>query len=165
MTYYYTNKKVDYYKVGVPITVLKKKRGISIIEINSKQSYPEVNHCFELSSKKAFQMDERRTGFTTFDEAFLSKKDKFDSIIGKCDYKARSGVEFTPAEVYFIEPKGKVSKKNSYLFNPSKFKNSKYKSLGGLPVQLETKYIRPVIKAPEILPFGFNEGKSFLLSL
>ena len=163
MTYYYKPNFVDYFKEGIPITKIQKKRGISIFEINSKQSYPEVNEFFETSFKKAFQMDQERTGYTTIDESELNRKKHFNLIIGNCDYKARSGVEFTPAEIYFIEPVNKVSKKGSHLFKPSEFKNSKYKSISTLPIQLETKFIKPVVKAPEIVPFGINKNNNYCI--
>lgn len=161
MTYYYQYKKVDYFKKGIPITSFKKKKGVNIISINEKQSFKEVKGSFNKSHPRAFQMDLERTGYTTFDEEFIVKKDDFSSIIGECDYKARSGVEFTPAEVYFIEPVKSVHSKKSYLFKPAKFKNSKIKSLNKLPVQLETEFIRPVIKAPTIVPFGFIENSNY----
>lgn len=161
MTYYYRSQLVDYIKDGIPITVLRKKRNASIININSKQSFTEVADFFDFEKMKAFQMDKERTGYSTFDINSLKNKSKYDKIIGKCEYKARSGVEFTPAEIYFIEPEKSVSNKNLYLFKPSQFQNSKYKSLANLPVQLETKFIKPVVKAPEIIPFGFTKNNNF----
>lgn len=163
MTYYYQKSNVDYFENGIPITSFTKKRGIPIAQINSKQTFSEVASYFEKSFAKAFQMDEDRTGYTTFTEEYLHRKNDFNLIIGDCFYKARSGVEFTPAETYFIEPKGKVNDKNSFMFQPSKFKNSKYKSLAQLPVKLETKFIKPVIKAPEIIPFGFQENNNYCI--
>ncbi len=163
MTYYYQNVVRDYFNDGIPITVIKKKKKVSIIEINTKQSFAEAQPYFDISSKKAFQMDKNRSGYTTFEDSHLVRKDDFDAIIGKCDYKARSGVEFTPAEVYFIEPVSPTPDKKSYLFQPSSFKKSKYKSKSKLPIQLETRYIRPVVKAPEILPFGFNDTNEYCI--
>ena len=163
MAYYYQYNPVDYFVKGIPIIEYKKKKGIQISLINSKQSFFEVDEYFEKSNLKAFQMDKERTGYTTFEEEFIPNKDNFDLIVGDCLYKARSGVEFTPAEIYFIEPKETVSNKNSYLFQPTKFKNAKYKSLGGLPVNLETKFIKPVIKAPTIIPFGFKSNNNYCI--
>lgn len=163
MTYYYSNKPNDYFNNGIPITVIKKKRGVLLSKINSKQTFNEVELAFDKSYSKAFQMDMDRTGYTTFEESFIKEKSNFDLIIGECFYKARSGVEFTPAEIYFIEPKEPVKAKDSYLFKPSEFKNAKYKSLAGLPIQLETKFIKPVIKAPQILPFGISDNNNYCI--
>jgi hypothetical protein len=161
MTYYYSNKVVDYFTKGIPITVIQKKRGVLLADINSKQTFNEVATSFETTFSKAFQMDKDRTGYTTFEESFIKEKGNFDLIIGECFYKARSGVEFTPAEIYFLEPKESVKGKDSYMFQPSEFKNAKYKSLAGLPIQLETKFIKPVIKAPQIIPFGISENNNY----
>lgn len=163
MTYYYSNKVVDYFSKGIPITVIQKKRGILLADINSKQTFSEVSTSFETSFSKAFQMDKDRTGYTTFEESFIKEKGNFDLIIGECFYKARSGVEFTPAEIYFLEPKESVNVKGAYMFQPSEFKNAKYKSLVGLPIQLETKFIKPVIKAPQIIPFGISENNNYCI--
>lgn len=163
MTYYYSNKVVDYFTKGIPITVIQKKRGVLLADINSKQTFNEVSTSFETSFSKAFQMDKDRTGYTTFEESFIKEKGNFDLIIGECFYKARSGVEFTPAEIYFLEPKESVKAKGSYMFQPSEFKNAKYKSLAGLPIQLETKFIKPVIKAPQIIPFGISENNNYCI--
>jgi len=163
MTYYYQYKFVDYKKNGIPITRYTKKRSKTIIEINSKHSFVEVENYFTVSELRAFQMDVERTGYTTFDKAVLPYKENFDLIIGECDYKARSGVEFTPAEVYFIEPTSAVSDKKKYMFKPTKFKNAKHKAISNLPVTLETEFIKPVIKAPTIEPFGFSKNNNYCI--
>lgn len=163
MTYYYSNEFVDYFNDGIPITVMKKKRGIPIANLNSKQTFSEVESSFEKSFSKAFQMDEERTGYTTFEEEYIHRKDDFSLIIGDCVYKARSGVEFTPAETYFVEPEKSLNEEGFHMFKPSSFKNAKYKSIAGLPVKLETKFIKPVIKAPEIVPFGFKENNNYCI--
>lgn len=163
MTYYYGKKVVDYFNTGIPITLFQKRRGVLLADINSKQTFNEVTNLFEKSSAKAFQMDKDRTGYTTLDEASLNEKSKFDLIIGACYYKARSGVEFTPAEIYFVEPKGSIQNKQAYMFQPAEFKNAKHKALSLLPVPLETKFVKPVIKAPFIEPFGIKENNNYCI--
>jgi len=163
MTYYYQYKFVDYNKDGIPIRRYKKKKGISIIDVNNKYSFSEVANYFEVSHLKAYQMDTKRTGYTTFEKEYLAFKSNFDLIVGECAYKARSGVEFTPAEVYFIEPIEAVANKNMYKFKPIAFKNAKYKSISTLPVIFETEFIKPVIKAPTILPFNFAPNNNYCI--
>lgn len=163
MTYYYSNKFVDYFKSGIPITVIQKKRGALLSEINSKQTFNEVSDAFETYFSKAFQLDKERTGYTTLTASVLNEKTSFDLIIGECYYKARSGVEFTPAEIYFIEPKSAVKNKNTFLFQPSEFKNAKHKAVISLPVILETKFVKPVIKAPFIEPFSINKNNNYCI--
>ena len=163
MTYYYKNKVVDYHKKGIPINVLTKQKGIAIFDINCKQTFSEVQKYYSISSSRAYQVDKNRTGYTTIDSNSNQSIENFSTIIGKCEYKARSGVEFTPAEIYFLEPVSKTNNKNDYLFKSSKFKGSKFKNLNTLPFQLERKYIRPVIKAPQIIPFGYKENDTYCI--
>lgn len=49
------------------------------------------------------------------------------------------------------------------MFQPSEFKNSKHKAITALPVLLETKFIKPVIKAPFIEPFGLSENNNYCI--
>jgi len=163
MTYYYKNTYVDYHNNGIPIEIIKKKRNIPISTINSNLTFDRVKDCFDISFAKAYQFDINRTGYTTINENTNINRDNFDIIIGECAYKARSGVEFTPAEVYFIEPIEKSNNQNSYIFKSSTFKSSKYKNISPLPMNLETKYIRPVIKAPSIIPFGFKDSNTYCI--
>ena len=161
MTYYYKNNYVDYHKDGIPIEVIKKKRNIPISTINNNLTFDRVKDYFEISLAKAYQFDKERTGYSIINSDIAVDRNNFDIIIGECAYKARSGVEFTPAEVYFIEPIEKSNNKKSYMFKSSKFKASTYKNTSSLPMNLETDYIRPVIKAPTIIPFGFKESSTY----
>jgi len=164
MTYYYNRSQVDYLNDGIPITTIRKNKGLSIVDLNSKQTFGEVKDGFEISTNsKAYQMDPDRTGYTTLNELKIGAKDNFQMIIGACSYKARSGVEFTPAEIYFVEPQEKSGDNSSYVFKPSQFKSSKYKNTESLPKQFETIYIRPVIKAPNIIPFGFQDNNTYCI--
>jgi hypothetical protein len=163
MTYYYQNKVNDYFENGIPIKVIKKKRGKKIIDINTKQNFADVEDSFEYSDQVAYQLDKKRTGYTTLTKKELALKPKFDLIIGDCDYKARSGVEFTPAEIYFVEPTSGDKLKDVYGFKAVTFKNSKYKAKSKLSFSLETNYVRPVIKAPTINQFGFSENKNYCI--
>lgn len=161
MTYYYKYDYVDYYKDGIPIEKFEKLKRVPIVDINSKQTFSEVKESFLISLNKAYQMDKKRTGYTVINNA--DSKDKLNLIIGECAYKARSGVEFTPAEIYFLKSSGKVSEKNNHLFTPSIFKNSKYKAKSNLPILLETKFIKPVIKAPKIRAFKIERNNDYCI--
>lgn len=98
-----------------------------------------------------------------FPEGNFEIFEKFKLIIGACDYKARSGVEFTPAEVYFIEPVSKSNEKGSYFFKTSSFENSIYKSKYNGKFELETVYIKPVVKSPYIKKFKVEETDNYCI--
>lgn len=161
MTYYYKYDYIDYYKEGIPIEKFEKRKGVPILAINSKQTFSEVKESFIISLIKAYQMDKKRTGYTVIDNS--NRKEDFNWIIGDCAYKARSGVEFTPAEIYFLESNESVPDKSSHLFTPSTFRNSKYKAKSNLPVLLETKFIKPVVKAPQIKAFKIENNNNYCI--
>ena len=104
LTYYYRKRYVDYRRDGVPMWFPEKKRKVDIKYINSFNSYREVEEYFSMGSGRACQLDENRTGFTMVRDEEASRMELYGRIIGDFQYKARSGVEFTPAEVYFLEP-------------------------------------------------------------
>ncbi len=164
MTYYYKKDFLDYYKEGIPVSKFSKKKKFSIKEINKNQYFNDVKKYFDESSDiKAYQLDKKRTGYTTISVNNFNTKRNFNSIIGVSEYKARSGVEFTPAEIYFVEPKQKSNNNENYIFTSMSFSSSIYKSTNKLPFQLETNFIRPVIKAPEIEPFKFKKNNNYCI--
>ncbi|WP_187765030.1 Eco57I restriction-modification methylase domain-containing protein [Glaesserella parasuis] len=125
MTYFYGKNSVDYSN-GVPINLFYKKSNVKITEVNRFHAFEKVKDFFQIKDGMAYQLSENRTGFTLLPERDYTILRKLKLISGTSDYKARSGVEFTPAEVYFIEPEKRTSK-NTFYFRNSEFKNSVYK--------------------------------------
>lgn len=162
LTYYYQEKKVDY-SAGIPINYILKKNGIDIKRINIHGTYEDVKGMFLYDQGKAYQLDETRTGFTMISGDDHYRTELYSKIIGKSEYKARSGVEFTPAEIYFVEPVSKVGRSGYYKFKNSQFTNSVYKAKGSNGFVLETEYIKPVIKSPCIREFGIEESCNYCI--
>ena len=160
MTYFYEKKFTDY-STGVPINFYHKKLKMKINEINRFHDFDKVKDFFELKEGMAYQLSENRTGFTMLPERDFSSLSKLKIISGQSDYKARSGVEFTPAEVYFVEPEGKAN--NNFWFRNSEFKNSIYKNDKKYKFELETRYIKPVIKSPFIRPFEILKSNNYCI--
>lgn len=162
LTYYYRHNPVDYTD-GIPVRFMEKKKGQDIRRINWHNRFEEVEHNFTVSDGAAYQLDTSRTGFTMLAGKSSDRIRQFRDIIGKCDYKARSGVEFTPAEVYFIEPSRQASTANTYVFHHSAFKNAVYKATAAQEFELETKYIRPVVKGPYIEEFRIRPSDNYCI--
>lgn len=162
LTYYYQEQYVDY-RTGLPINYIEKKKGIDVKKINVRTQYEEVKELFLYKTGKAYQLDKSRTGFTMVEGKDTYRTELYSKIVGKCDYKARSGVEFTPAEIYFVEPLKESSEEGKYFFKNSKFTNSFYKAKTNNGFLLETKYIRPVIKSPDIREFGVRENNNYCI--
>lgn len=162
LTYYYSKMNKDYQN-GVLIDIYEKKRNIKISDINRCSSFSDVASYFYKIEGMAYQLDKNRTGLTMIPERNTSILKEFIKIIGQCDYKARSGVEFTPAEVYFVEPVRNSGKDNTFLFKASEFKNSIYKRKTDNMIELETNFIMPVIKSPYIKPFEILDSNHYCI--
>jgi hypothetical protein len=162
LTYYYQNNEVDYSK-GIPVNYFEKKSGNDIKEINAFSNFSEVKDCFEYKSGNAYQLDEKRTGFTMVEDSHSLRTELYGKIVGNCEYKARSGVEFTPAEIYFVEPMDESQNKERYKFINSKFRNSVYKAIKNNGFELEKKLVKPVIKSPSIREFGIENSNNYCI--
>ncbi|MBD5134618.1 MAG: hypothetical protein HDT39_01435 [Lachnospiraceae bacterium] len=162
LTYYYKNKFVDYSK-GLPVKYFEKKRGIEVKQINSHSNFEEVKQYFNYKNGKAYQLDANRTGFTMIESESSFRTELYGKIIGQCEYKARSGVEFTPAEIYFVKPKGKSASDKRYKFTNSEFKNSIYKAISNNGFEIEKEFVKPVIKSPCITEFGIIDNDNYCI--
>lgn len=159
LTYFLSSKPIDYSK-GFPIYEYHKKNGIKIEEINTKKEFNLAKLHFEIITNEAKQLNKNRTNFS-----FINKISKYNfrDIIGENFYKARSGAEFTPAEVYFLKSIGKTNHKDTYNFKNVPLKTSKYKVVSKDKIELETKYIYPLVKSPNIKPFYYKKSEDFAI--
>jgi hypothetical protein len=159
LTYFFARKIIDY-STGITVTNFEKNRSRNIVDINSKKSYKEVEKDFSIKESYALQLVTNNTGFS-----FVKNKlqNKFSEIIGDCFYKARSGAEFTPAELYFLE-KGCNSKRNgNYVFKNIPLTTAKHKVVPTNFLDLETNYIYPVVKGPNINEFDCKTDNEFVI--
>lgn len=87
--------------------------------------------------------------------SYLSDKHDFSKIIGESSYEYRTGVEFTPQELYMLLGIGNSKKNLYYRFRNKKFSRSKY-IVDDMPKdgwEFPTKYIYPIITGPSLTPF------------
>jgi len=159
LTYFFSQTKKDYSK-GIPVFSLTKDKKINILDINSKRNYQEVSKCFSINESLAVQLVAKKTSFS-----FIDKNSKYDFslIIGENFYKARSGTEFTPAELYFLENKKVSSKKRIHVFKNKPLKTAKHKVVPQNNLELETDFIFPVVKGPNIDSFRCNTENEFAI--
>lgn len=158
-TYYYSRKKTDY-SLGIPVKVISRKKTTADILINEKKSFDAVQSSLIFSNSVAKQLSNDSTAFS-----YLSEQYDFSRIIGETSYKYRTGVEFTPQELYMLVGNGKSKHKGHYLFFNRKFALSKYevndspKEGWDFPVDL----IYPIITGPHIEAFHFNSSNEFCI--
>ncbi|MBP5606830.1 MAG: hypothetical protein J6X66_00995 [Lachnospiraceae bacterium] len=153
-TYYY-NRRVTDYKKGIPVVFYKKKRAVPVEEINRYGTFEEVRRFFETSEGKAYQLGGKRTGFSVIKGS--GGNSEFSLILGECAYKARTGVELTPGEVYrlsFLERS--THKKTAYFENHELPKALLKAETYGSALKLETGFIYPLVLSPDIKKYSLN---------
>lgn len=158
-TYYYSHNKVDYYK-GIDVRTISRIKKISDNEINKLSSFEEVKKYLTFNKQKAAQLSKKTSAFS-----YLSDKYDFSKIIGDSYYEFRTGVEFTPQELYMLVGSKESKIKNHYKFKNKKFSRSKYivddTPLGGW--DLPTKHIYPIVTGPSITPFRVSQCDEFCI--
>lgn len=161
VSYYYRKEKQDYHR-GIPVKFMEKKQGLDIRVMNGHSRFEEVRECFQISSGTAVQMDQKRTGYTVL-RTGTGLEEQLRSMIGECAYKARSGVEFTPNEVYWLRYDLEKSTDMFSYFERMELNAAKYKSAFRSSFILETDYIRPLIRGPQIGKFSIADAKEYCI--
>lgn len=159
-TYYFGHNTVDYQKTGVPVKEITKKMGSSDVLINLCTSYSEVSKYLEVRTMRAIQLSEDTTVFT-----YLSEGSKVSGINGKSMYKARTGVEMTPQEIFMLSGVGDSVKDNYYRFRKKEFSNARYvvKDTPSTGWDLPCRYVYPMLAAPNITPFHYDTSNEFCI--
>ena len=165
LSYIYKRDYVDYSK-GLPLEFITKKRGKeskNMRIINLEHSFEKVKNNFEFTQGKLVQVDNSRSGFTFVKDA--KQVENFSKIIGYCAYKGRSGVEFTPKEVYMLK-EGKndsTSNKLGWTFNNDVARGTIHKVNQIGPLKIETEFVRPLIKGPMIGKFCIDWSNEYVI--
>lgn len=158
-TYYYTGNKVDY-KKGIKVTTISREKGVSDLVVNKENSFEDVKKYLIFGEKKAAQLSDNTSAFS-----YLSKQHDFSKIIGDSCYEYRTGVEFTPQELYMLVGEGDSKRNNYYRFANKKFARSKY-VVDDMPKNgwdLPTEYIYPIVTGPSITPFKCNLDNEYCI--
>jgi hypothetical protein len=159
LTYFFAGTNVNYER-GIKVCNFVKQTKIKIEEINTKKNYDDAKKYFTEIESSAVQLVSEKTGFS-----FLKKQltNEFSIIIGDCFYKARSGAEFTPGELYFIERRQDSNKNGMYIFKNKALKTAKHKVVPNNYLELETKYIYPLVKGPAVNKFECNINNDYAI--
>lgn len=152
-TFYYKSDKVDY-SSGFPVLDYKKIKGTSI---EGLCRWDDAKNCLKRSEKTAVQIDTRRTGYTIVPNNDDGLIRKFQAMVGTSAYKGRTGVEFVPEEVTFLETVRAAANEKEWIFKGKKMKRSLHKVVTDEEACLETLFIRPLIKGPHIHDFFIDD--------
>ncbi len=158
-TYYFGHKEVDY-KEGIPVKLMSRSPRVKDDILNKKRTFKDVKPYLLEGEIVAKQLAENSTAFS-----YMSKEFDFSKIIGETAYKYRTGVEFTPQELFMLTGVGKSDDEGHYKFNSKTFALSKYvvddDPKGGW--NLPTKYIYPIARGPNLSPFRCSYENAFAI--
>ena len=159
-TYYYAKPVIDYRK-GIDVITISRAKNVSDTIVNRETSFEDVKKYLVFGTKRAAQMSETTSAFS-----YLSETHNFSRIIGESSYEFRTGVEFTPQELFMLIGLGESKNTKHYRFGNKKFKKAKY-IVDDMPQNgwdLPTEHIYPIVTGPSISPFKCGiEGEYCIL--
>ncbi len=158
-TYYYSYNKVDY-KQGIEVRNITRNVKYKDDLINLSNSFAEAEEYLQISNDTAMQLSNETTAF-----AIKSNEYDFTKIIGETAYTYRTGVEFTPQQLYMLEGIRYDIEKDTCYFKNKEFSSAKYK-INDMPNGgwvFNTKYIYPIITGPHIEPFKYDSCNEYCI--
>lgn len=156
LTYILSKNQVDYSQ-GVPVEIIKKKRGYSLKEYSNVTSYEEVEEIFEKNKCIAGHASATKNFFSYAEDP--SELDMFKKVSGISYYRGREGVEFYPQELFLLKYDSFVEiDKEKCLLNNYQNKKSKYK-IPEETILLEKTFLHPLVKGVDIERFSLKEPK------
>lgn len=158
-TYYYSYNKVDY-KKGINVRNITRNVKYKDDLINFSNSFNEAKKYLQISNDTAMQLSNETTAF-----AIKSNEYDFTKIIGETSYTYRTGVEFTPQQLYMLEGIRYDIENNVCYFKNKEFSSAKYK-ISDMPNDgwaFNTKYIYPIITGPHIEPFKYDSCNEYCI--
>lgn len=145
LTYYFTRTVIDY-KQGVDVDwyILKDKKSYNDDEMLQMEDY------FDIKSSIVATCHESKNIFSYVDSK--TQLAEFMSIAGLSQYVGREGIEFYPQEMMIFTEAGLPSTSTCTCLKNIQVKKPKY-HVPQSQVLLETKYLHPLVKGVDILPF------------
>lgn len=158
MTYFFNRNAVDYNVDGVPVNRYLKLKGK--VPPSGDLTYESVRHLYQKEEgTRAHVVRKSDTAFTYFSEDGVYSTGDFAKIIGPTHYHwGRTGVEFTPSDIFLFESAGKSRNEDRWKFTPTKgIKGIRNIDYG--PVELEKALIKSVVRGPDVSPFQITDKK------
>jgi len=158
-TYYYSFNSMDY-SAGIPVRIISRDKKIKDEQLNLLTTFEKVSPYLKISMGKAAQLSDKSTAFS-----YISSVYDYRKIIGKTDYQYRTGVEFTPQELYMLVGVGVSSTKGHFRFGNKKFQLSKY-MIDDAPLagwDLPTDYIYPIVTSTRLDNFSYTDCDEYCI--
>lgn len=148
-TYIISNDKQNYFN-GIPYKEVVINKGQKLEQISDKITLESFNEYFTVNEKVIGRTTESRTALTVADDVSILKG--IQKISGSTGYIGREGVEYYPQELQLFKLLTINEDRETVTLETYKSKRSKY-SIGVRTPEIETKYLRPLIKGIGITRF------------
>jgi SAM-dependent methyltransferase len=158
-TYFFAYNYVDY-KKGIPVNEITRKRSIKDAELNQCNSFRDIADNLLYRQRIAKQLSNESTAFS-----YINYTYDYSQMIGPTAYLYRTGVEFTPQELYMLVGISASEKLGNYKFASKKFSLSKY-TIEDTPVggwDFQTKHVYPIVTGPNVEPFKYTSLNEFCI--
>ena len=156
---YYFSRKPQNYSEGICVKNITREKNCVDAVLNHMKLEQVLPHLI-VTNGTARQLSEKTTAFS-----YISSEYDFKEIIGKTYYTYRTGVEFTPQELFMLVGAGDSTHKDHYRFYNKKFQLSKY-TIDDMPKDgwdLCIKNIYPIITGPHLSAFRFDSENEFCI--
>lgn len=135
---------------GISFKEVVLNKGLKLEQISGKISSETFGDYFAVNEKVIGRTTDVRTAFTVADNTAVLKS--IQDISGTTTYVGREGVEYYPQELQLFKLREINTDKGTVSLETYKNKRSKY-SIGIRTPEIETKYLRPLIKGVGITRF------------
>ena len=157
-TYYFSKQNVDYSK-GIEVNEISRYSGVKDCIINAHQLFSDVEQYLTTKKYLAKQLSQS-TAFS-----YTSNKYDYSLLIGPTAYQYRTGVEFTPQELYMLVDAGFSPNNGHHKFFNKKFARSKYivDDMPSTGWDFSTALVYPIITGPNLKPFHYAYNGEFCI--
>ena len=131
----------------VPVSCFVKERGSKATQWRNKR---EALQQLKVVEKVAGRIIPGSTAFTVAESR--DELREFAAVAGPCEYIGREGIEFYPQELQLFRYDSPGPRANTAWLRNVQVQRSKYK-IPRRRIALETKYLHPLVKGPQIGPF------------
>lgn len=147
---YVISENVRDYAKGIPLKHMVLKKGYKLENIKTLINENNFTDYFTLISGVVGKASESRSAFTYARNS--EELAEFNTIAGEAGYVGREGVEYYPQELQLLTLKRINTQKNTVVLESYQSAKSKI-PVGKRTPELETKYLRPLIKGINISRF------------
>lgn len=148
-TYVISGVKQNYFD-GIPFKEVILNKGQRLEQIADKITMDTFEEYFTVNEKVIGRTTKARTALTVAENTSILKG--IQKISGTTSYVGREGVEYYPQELQLFMLKSINHEKGTVSLETYKNKRSKY-SIGVRTPEIETKYLRPLVKGVGITMF------------